>query len=268
MERWSRHSILILGTTYPAYSSKYTEVACTGGLREDTCEMVRLHPIPHRYLESDQRFKSFQWITADLTDHSSDPRPESLRVRPDSIELGSMIPSTRSAERVNLLERSPHLMASVEELKNRQKQDGTSLAIIKPKEILGCKLETRSAAARQEWEQKEKDILSQRDLFGNDLKPIDFPETRFKVSWRCDDPACQKPHDMAIHKWGLHELNRKYRGRAEREEVVLAAMNKQLDLENRDVYLFLGSYRGLMYNFGLMDSYSAPRIRQTSLDLG
>jgi len=166
---------------------------------------------------------------------------------------------------VSYLEKSPHLIRSVEELKKKQALDGTSLGIIRPKEILGCKLEKRPDSERRVWEEKEKAILAQQNLFDDQVKPIDFPETRFKVSWRCDDPACHQPHSMGILKWGLHELNRKYMGRPEREEVVLKEMRTHLNLETKEVFLFLGSYRGIQYNFGLMDSYSAPRVRQAAL---
>lgn len=180
MDKWSKREVLILGITYPAYSKKYTELACTGGILVDTQEMVRLHPIPHRYLEPGERFKSFQRVEAELTKNTADPRPESFRIKRGSIKVGKVIPSVQAAERVRYLENSPHLIASVEELKKKQKIDGTSLGIIKPKEILGCRLEARSAQARREWEEKERAILAQRPLFGTVIKPIAFPDTRFR----------------------------------------------------------------------------------------
>lgn len=154
---------------------------------------------------------------------------------------------------------------SVEDLSERQKQNGTSLGIMKPKEILGCALETRSATERKEWILKEKEILGQQRLFGEEIKPIDFPETRFMVQWKCDDKRCSKPHSMGLLQWGLHELDRKHRDDPHREEKVLAEMRRRLDQSSYDVYLFLGNFRGVQFNFGLMDSYSAPRVLQPSL---
>lgn len=263
MEVWEEKRILILGITYPAYSRKYDEVACTGGILEGTFEMVRLHPVPHRYLEPGNRFKSFQWIRAEVARHSSDPRPESLRIKPGSIKLENVIPPSRPEERVQHLEKSPHMCRSVEALLDRQANDQVSLGIIKPQEITGYSLEDRGEAARLEWKQKEKEILSQRRLFGDEIKPIDFPETRFKVHWRCDDPRCEG-HKMSLSQWGIHELNRKYRGNPERKEKLLEAMRRTLDQKEKDIYQFLGNFRGVQYNFGLMDSYSAPRVRQAA----
>jgi len=263
MSKWIELRVLVLGTTYPAYSKKYDELACTGAIREDSLEMVRF-PVPYRYLEEGKRFKAFQWIKAKFAKHLSDPRTESLLIQQESIELQERIPASRSDERVHFLENSPNLVKSVDELKLRQKEDGLSLGIIKPKRILGCSLEERSEAARQEWIEKEEMILRQQSLFGK-IKPLDFPETRFKVRWSCDDPSCDCPRNMALRHWGLHELNRKYRDYPDREEKVRGAMYEQLDQNEKDVYLFLGNFRGIQYNFGLMGSYSAPRVRQTSL---
>lgn len=264
MEKWHVKRILILGTTYPSYSRKYTELACTGGIFEETLGMVRLHPVPHRYLDATSRFKAFQWIRVTITKHISDPRPESYRIKSESIVLEDCIPPTKPEERLRYIEKSPNLCRSLEELKERQQLDGTSLGIIKPKEIINCTIKARSAGDRDEWHEKEKEILDQRRLFGDDLKPIDFPDMRFKVTWKCDDPRCQA-HTMNLLQWGIHELNRKLRFDPEREQKLIDAMKEQLDQAERDIYLFVGNFRGVQYNFGLMGSYSAPRKRQISL---
>jgi hypothetical protein len=70
---------------------------------------------------------------------------------------------------------------------------------------------------------------------------------------------------MALLQWGLHELYRKYRGRDDVEEKVVEAMRVRLDVDKREVYLFLGSFRGHQHNFGLMDSYSPPKELQGGL---
>lgn len=264
MDKWEEKRVLILGNTYPSYSFKYTENACTGGLREDTLEMVRLHPIPLRYLEEGNRFSAFQWVKVRMSLHSSDPRPGSYRIDFNKVEVQESIPSEQHKERRRYIESSPNFFRSLEELKERQQVDGTSLGIVRPMEILGCRLERRSKQERQEWLEKERAILSQEPLFGDKVKPIDFPEIRFQVKWRCDDARCPT-HDMSLLQWGLHELYRKYRGSPDCEEKVLRAMRSRLDLERRDVFLFLGSFRGHQHNFGLMDSYSPEKQWQGDL---
>jgi hypothetical protein len=189
MDQWTTKRILILGTTYPSYSKKYVENACTGGLEEGTGNMVRIHPVPLRYLET--RFKNFQWITARTMKHPSDPRPESLRIEPNSIELGDVIPSTRADERRQLIESSPRLFQSVEALKDRWEANGTSLGTIRPKKINNIRIVMKSDAERAEWLAKEKDLFSQQSFeFERPPKPIDFPEAKFCIAWTCDDSRC------------------------------------------------------------------------------
>lgn len=265
MDQWVEKRILILGMTYPSYSNKYVENTCTGGLEEWTGKMVRIHPVPARYLEPEHRFKTFQWIKARVMKHPSDPRPESLRIDPLSIEPQEEITSENADLRRQLVEKSPHLFKSVEELKDRWEADRTSLGTIRPREILGVRLVRRPDSERQEWLAKEKALLSQEMLpFERPPKPIDFPETEFRVSWRCDDARC-KTHEMNIAQWGLHELYRKLADDPARDAKVKDKMTRELDLKSRDVFLFLGNYREIMWNFGLMDSFSPGKQRQVTM---
>ncbi len=257
MDKWQTKRILILGTTYPSHSQKYTEIVCTGGIEEDTRQMVRLHPVPLRYLRSAQRFKAFQFITARVMKHDTDPRPESYRIDPQSIVLGEVISAKQHMLRRNYLETSPQLVNSVEELKGRYERDRTSLGIVIPKDILDCGIVKRPESDRKEWISLEQTRANQQVLFGERPKPLDYIDAKFMVRWNCDDERCEG-HNMGIHQWGLHELYRKYRNTPDGYDKVIEAMQKKLDQGERDVFLFLGSFRAKMFNFGLMDSYSAP----------
>lgn len=258
LEKYQTRKVLILGTTYPSYSSKYWELACTGGVFSDSLEMVRLHPVPLRYLEREHQFKKFQWIEAKVTKNTSDPRPESFRVKPDSIRLLNVIPPESREERRSYLEQFPHFCSSVEELLDRQKTSETSLGIVRPQEVLDCEVVRRSEAERRDWEEKERNIMDQQVMFAEKPKKIDFPEAKFYVIWKCNDPRC-KSHRMSLLQWGIHELYRKmsreYPQDKAREKVRERMLN-DLDMSSKDVFLFLGSFRGTMFNFGLMDSYS------------
>jgi hypothetical protein len=258
VEKWQARRILILGTTYPSHSTKYVETVCTGGVFEDTKEMCRLYPIPRRYLEPGRRFHKFQFIKARVTRDAKDPRPESYRIDVDSIEPQEEIRSNKPDARRAFLESSPHYCKSVEELFDRQKAGGTSLGIVVPESITDCTVARRPESERAEWVAHEQARQSQERLFGSKPKPLDFPEALFYVHWRCDDERCEKPHRMSLHEWGIHELYRKLAADPQRDEKVIQAMRKHLDEGERDVFLFLGNFRSKLYNFGLMDSYSAP----------
>jgi len=264
MDKWQSKKILILGTTYPSHSKTYTEIVCTGGIEEESCGMLRLHPVPMRYMSAGQRFKKFQWIEAKIRKHDSDPRPESYRIDPNTIKVGEVVENHKV--RRSYLESSPHLIQSLEALKEKQQADGTSLGIIIPKDILDCSLDYRPSSERAEWENAERARLAQQNLFGETVKPLDFPEARFMVRWRCDDETCPT-HNMGLLVWGIHELYRKLKHDPNCEEKVLNKMQQQLDQWERDVFMFLGNFRAILYNFGLMDSYSAPVQDHTNRSL-
>jgi hypothetical protein len=258
VDKWQTRRILILGTTYPSHSTKYVETVCTGGVFEDTKEMCRLYPIPRRYLEPGQRFHKFQFISARVTPDTKDPRPESYRIDVDSIQPQEQIDSKKHGVRRDFLEQSPNFCKSVEELLDRQKADGTSLGIVVPESITNCTVARRPESERSEWAAHEQARQSQERLFGSKPKTLDFPEALFYVHWQCNDDRCEKPHRMSLHEWGIHELYRKLEDDPKRDEKVVQAMRKHLDEGERDVFLFLGNFRSKLYNFGLMDSYSAP----------
>jgi len=263
-EPWVRRKMLIIGKTYPAYSKKYRETACTGAMFCDTFEMIRLYPIPYRYLEGPQAFKSWQIIEAEVQRDESDPRPESYKIKFRTIDLGDRV--TNHEERRAYLERSPHFCKSVGDLRRRQKNESISLGILQPKAILDCEILPRDEYERDLHYEKEKEVLAQILLFEKDAKPLDFIEAKFRITWECRGDCEQPKHAMYLHQWGIHELFRKYRMDPEEGKTkILQAMWSQLDLTKRDVFLFLGSFRTTLWNFGLMDSYSPPRRDQMLL---
>jgi len=81
----SKEKVLITVKTYPTLSSKYDEVVCTAGLREDGT-WIRIYPIPFRKLDDFEKYKKFDWVEVDIERNHADPRPESYRLK-SSIKL-------------------------------------------------------------------------------------------------------------------------------------------------------------------------------------
>jgi hypothetical protein len=260
LSQWREARILVLGTTYPHYSETYTENVCTGGILEDTRALVRVHPLPQRYLEPEHRPHAFQWITVEYQRHQNDPRPESVRVRPDTIRCGDAIPSRAHDERRTHIEGCTGVFSSVEEVKRAWESNGTSLAIIRPAEILGVRLEKRGKSEARVWRSKARAAMSQQRMHSiiGSVKPIDFPEMRFMVRWRCDDRSCNG-HEMGLESWDIHERWRKLFSDPDREQKILTTLQTRLDLEKRDLYFYLGNFRGIQWNFGLMGVCSLPK---------
>lgn len=265
LARWQDAELVVLGTTYPNYSMKYLEVACTGVIDVTTFAMSRIHPMPKRYLEDGQRFQNFQRIRVRVQPNSADGRPESLRVDPESITPLDVIPAKNHAERRRFLERSPNLVQSVEDMQQRQKSDGFSLGAIVPKEIRRVYLKARSRDEIAEWHEKERELFAQQTMaFLRPPKKLDCPAVEFRVAWTCDDVRC-KGHDMSLKTWGLHEQYRKLANDPARDKKVIASMERWVDVKQRDVFFFLGTFVGRRFEFGLMDAFSTPKDRQLGL---
>lgn len=127
--------VLITVKTYPIPSSKYDELVCTAGVTE-AGDFVRLYPINFRDLPFSQQYKKYQWIEVQAAKHTGrDSRKESYRPVGDSIRvLGDPIKSNPG----NWRERARYALAkkaqSMEELRESQDSDRTSLGVFKPKE--------------------------------------------------------------------------------------------------------------------------------------
>ena len=79
----AKTKVLIAVKTYPTLSTKYDELVCTAGFKEDGT-WIRIYPVPFRKMTYDQQYKKYDWIEIDLVKNDKDFRPESYR--PKNIE--------------------------------------------------------------------------------------------------------------------------------------------------------------------------------------
>lgn len=70
--------VLITVKTYPTLSTKYDELVCTAGFREDG-SWIRIYPVQFRKRPYSQQYEKYQWIEVDLVKNEKDFRPESFR---------------------------------------------------------------------------------------------------------------------------------------------------------------------------------------------
>src|SRR5271155_1195846 len=77
---------LIVVRTYPTPAKTGVEFSCTAAITDDG-KWLRLFPIPYRYLPQDQRFRKYQWIEVSAMKATKDSRPESYKIKPDSIKI-------------------------------------------------------------------------------------------------------------------------------------------------------------------------------------
>ncbi len=221
MFKYEKKRILIWGKTYPELSTRYDETVCTGGVDENG-RPIRLYPIPFRYLEGDQQFSLYQWITANVAKDPRDSRPESYRVEAESIVCGEIVPTTSDewGKRAEYILKYPGWQCgSVEELIEEERRNGTSLGIVTPKEILKVSVKLRPDEERLAFEKKLDDLTVenqakrvQGQLFDDytvpELKRLTWVDSRFEIHWRCHGPNCNSHHTQALD-WGLMELQRR-----------------------------------------------------------
>ncbi|MGM0649689.1 MAG: hypothetical protein ACQES1_04170, partial [Bacteroidota bacterium] len=67
----AKTKVLITVKTYPTISSKYDELVCTAGFKEDGT-WVRIYPVPFRKRSYAEQYKKYDWIELDLVNNTSD----------------------------------------------------------------------------------------------------------------------------------------------------------------------------------------------------
>src|SRR5271169_6684405 len=78
--------VLITVKTYPTISTKYEELVCTAGFREDGT-WIRIYPVQFRRKTYNEQYKKYDWIEIDLVKNTSDFRPESYRPKAHETEI-------------------------------------------------------------------------------------------------------------------------------------------------------------------------------------
>jgi hypothetical protein len=199
---WREEKVLIIGRASPEPSKKHIETVCTGGITENG-ELLRLYPIPLRYLEANSRYKLWTWAKFAIKKNPSDKRKESFRVREDSIEILAQLKDR--SEQFTFLKKAifPHKEA-LEEL---YRKDWTSVGVIEI-ELLDLYAKPRKTT----WEKNKP--YTRQSLMYADRKPLDQLPFQMHIKFRCkNNPIC-KVHDSSLIGWqymeGFRNFTRKY----------------------------------------------------------
>src|SRR4051812_49519529 len=99
---WVTLRVLITARTYPTPAQKGVEVSCTAAITDDG-RWIRLFPVPYRFLEEDKRFKKYQWIEVEVQRAKKDPRPESHKLKPETIKILGSVPASNAWRERRLL---------------------------------------------------------------------------------------------------------------------------------------------------------------------
>jgi hypothetical protein len=255
---WEEKEFLICVKTYPEYSITYTETVCTAAVLRETGRLIRLYPIPFRYLLGKHQFKKYQWVQAKIKRNPKDGRPESYRIEKDSIRpLGRVDTKNAWSVRKKLILSPNNLFGSLEDLKDSQVTQGTSLGIIKPREIRKFDLQQKTESEIAEEKQKKERILSQLSLFG-DKKDLDLIPYRFLISFNCNDPKCAG-HKISILDWEFGELYRKVSRSVAWKERMRQKV-EQICSREKDVYFFMGNMASRRQTFCILGIFYPPKV--------
>lgn len=270
---WKKTRMLIWGKTYPEFSSKYYETVCTGAVHGETGRLIRIYPVTLRYLDS--RFKTYQWIDAEIEKNTSDARPESFKIKQDAIVIGEHLDTQAKdgwEQRAKWILQPESIFQSVEALQRAQADNGTSLGLIKPKQIHGFSAHLRTREEKTEWESKREIAIAQKDLFVDaetKVQDLEFRWVDYRVKFSCDDPKCTIVHDFSIRDWGIYVLDRKQEQRKGNyklaEADVLAKLRELTDPTRRDAYFYLGNTAPHPQNFMVVGLFTPPKGKQRLL---
>lgn len=272
---WERRRILIWGKTRPELSKTYREIVCTGGVFEDTRRLVRIYPVPLRYLDDEKVFKKYQWIEAHVRRAENDPRPESYKIRADGIKTFETI-ATKSgdwSERAEWIMQPENVFKSVEMLQDKQREDNTSLGLVKPAEVIDIRAIPTSEKEQAEFQQRYEEATRQMELplnpeTGREIRPLRAADFRYMIEFRCDDERC-KGHNFSVRDWELDALYFRLRQRGENPRVAADAVVEKLNQVcglDKDLYFFLGNIANHPHIFTIVGLWW-PKVQQRQLSL-
>jgi hypothetical protein len=262
---WERRKILIWGKTRPEVSLKYQETVCTGGVFEDTKRLVRLYPIPLRYLDDERYFKKYQWIEADICRASADGRPESYRINANNIVPLDTIDTQRGTwrERSGWILHPDNVYPSVEALQEKQAHDHTSLGLVRPKRVIQVTSTRFTPAEKKSFWRKYDQVLAQPQFAFKEehpVKPLHPPDWRFVIRFTCDDARCDGVHNFSVLDWEVDALYYNlHRVKGEPSDVAAQRVRQKLEKQcgpGHDTLFFLGNISNYPKIFTIVGFFS------------
>jgi len=239
--------VLIAVKTYPTISSKYDELVCTAGFREDGT-WIRIYPIAFRKKDYEQQYKKYDWIEIDLVKNDSDFRPESYRPYSHESEINIVdhldTASNWYLRKQQALKKVYTNMASLIE-EAHDKKICTSLAVFKPTRFLDFTAELVS----RKWDKNKLDALERERIQGNLFKQPENPfevvrKLPYKFKYIFEDEK-GKVSRMMIEDWELGQLywNSYATHEGDENKAIADVKLKYYDkfTKENDLHLFLGT---------------------------
>lgn len=267
----AKEKVLITVKTYPTISTKYDELVCTAGLREDGT-WIRLYPVPFRKLPYGQQYEKYDWIEVEVRKRRGDFRPESYSPIGEIKKL-SHVDTGRNRmwdERRRLVLKKVYRSLDLLISEAKDKSIRTSLAVFRPAKILDFCVEE----CEREWSKSQRDSLRQMKLFEKHGSKFEVVrKLPYKWSYRFED-ADGKKRELMVEDWEVGALYWRSveRHKGDEQKALADVRNKFLDelAGKQDLHFFLGTTyefhaRNALNPFIIVGVFYPPINRQMSL---
>ncbi|HTF06114.1 MAG TPA: hypothetical protein VK826_18920 [Bacteroidia bacterium] len=264
--------VLITVKTYPTISTKYDELVCTAGFREDG-SWIRIYPVQFTKRPYHEQYSKYQWIEVDLVKNTKDPRPESFRpVSHDTEikiigEIGTDGDAWHERRKLVLNRVRCNLAELIAEAK--EKRVCTSLAVFKPTKILDFVWEP----VEREWDQEKLAALQQMNLFesASERRQEVVKKLPYKFSYVFQD-AVGKESTLMIEDWETGALFWNMLKRTGTEELACQAVRQKYlhdFAQTKDLHFYLGTTQQFHFvghnPFLIVGTFHPKHIIQTTL---
>ena len=237
MATYQKRRVCVLVKAYPQPSKQYEETVCVAAVTEDH-RLIRLYPIRFRHLDEARRFDRFDWIQVEMVKATDDPRPESHKVKEDSITILKRGKDIKPEERARLW--LPCVVPSLTALHDAQKITGKSLGIMRPDE--GSVRFRYQPIDKAEQEERESILdlhRAQQSLLENPLVRLPSPEYAFRYQFTSDGHQ----HSMQLHDWEVEATYHAYKRRYGSPANALEKMTEYYEqfAPARNLHLIMGN---------------------------
>jgi hypothetical protein len=220
-----KEKLLVLAKAYPIISKKYETLLCIAGITEEK-EWRRIYPVPMEDYIKVGKFQKRRWIEYEIKDEHPERRKESRKIYTNSIKV---VGERENNEEIRKILRKK--VTTIEELWNKNKEDGTSLGVIKP--ILE-RFEVKERAEEQEGK-----LLGQLTLSGRPAIKIDLIDKWIGYHFKCSDNC--KGHICMCVDIEVGSLYRKLK--AKNEQNIARKMGHRLFdwMKSRELFFIMGT---------------------------
>ncbi len=232
-----RTRILVLGKSFPEPDNREMETICTIGCTT-AGKLIRLYPVPLRYLPNHIHYRPHDWITAPIARSTQDTRAETYNVMSKEISLdGRMIPNRGwvNLERYVFADAQWHYR-NLEALQSAQKSRRVSVGFIKVDCVKNIAIVPRLEEERALHEAKIDQLQQQQLLTAASAGLLAFQPYRIVVHWTAPDDHVV--YETEICSWKvLRQVGKVSEATADRH------VRKLLDTEIHDLGFIMASFK-------------------------